>query len=75
MGKPGFPIALLESFALPNPLAGWGVAKPGFATPLLEGGARSNPPTGWGYGETRAAPTHPPYRTGNDLPTGTRSSP
>jgi len=33
MGKPGFPIPLLEGTALPNPVAGGGVGKPGFPTP------------------------------------------
>ncbi len=51
MGKPGFPIPLLEGVALPNPpagggmgepgspipLRGRGVGKPGFPTPLAEG--------------------------------------
>jgi len=36
MGKPGFPIPLLEGCALPNPPAGGGVGKPGFPTPLSE---------------------------------------
>gem|GEM_PF-3491013 len=34
MGKPGFPIPLLEGGALPHPPAGGGVEKPGFPTSL-----------------------------------------
>ena len=37
MGKPGFPIPLLEGYAIPPPPAGGGVGKPGFPTPLLRG--------------------------------------
>jgi len=51
MGKPGFPIPLLEGFALPHPPAGGGVGKPGFPTPLLEGCALPHPPAGGGVGE------------------------
>ena len=32
MGKPGFPIPLLEGYARPNPPAGRAVQKPGFPT-------------------------------------------
>ena len=60
MGKPGFPMPLLEGYALPDPPAGGGMGKPGFPMPLLEGYALPDPPTGWGDGETRFP--HPPAR-------------
>jgi len=38
MGKPGFPIPLIEGVALPNPPAGDRMGKPGFPIPLRGGG-------------------------------------
>ena len=61
MGKPGFPIPLLEGCARPNPPTGWGMGKPGFPIPLREGEALR----GRGMGK----PGFPiPLREGEALP-------